>query len=244
MLIGLRLALTERRIAQVRIDRARRCGETRGVSPIPDPLPLFHGTLKPAAEEALSTGFKIVPVGDRMQALADRYGVDYAALAAEVGPFVWQRDRDDRSIYFTTNPRNAASFARRGSEIEYFGRQAIWRLQNSRDGTNDWLWSRLAVEWAKAEVARGEKPVIVRAEVPQAVLPPEKIEGLSRMLEYGPSGQTGYLGEDFLLSPEVASRYAVRLEEVDPCTCWSDGRICDVCRDSERVRGGWDGTYV
>lgn len=211
---------------------------------IPDPLALYHGTLKSAAEAAVDEGFQAPAVRRRLQALADRYGVPYEALAVEVGEFVWQRDRNDPYVHFATNPRLAASYARRGSEIDYFGRQAVWRLQNPTTDEHDPGWSRRAINWARAEVA-AETPALVRVDVPHAELPRESLRRIETMSDIlGERQAAMYRGEEILLLPEVASKYTVSIELVEPCTCWRDGRQCDVCRDHETRPGGWDGTLL
>ena len=211
---------------------------------IPDPLPLYHGTLASAAEAAVASGFKSPNVRNRLKALADRYGVDYDALAVEVGEFVWHRERNDPYVHFATNPRLAASYARRGSEIDHFGLQAVWRLQNPTKGKRDRSWWRHGEDWAKAEVARTHSPALVRVDVPHAELPRERLDRIETKSEIlGDSQATIYAGEEILLLPEVASKYAVSIEPVEPCTCWRDRPKCEVCRDWNFRSGGWNGTF-
>lgn len=210
---------------------------------IPDPLALYHGTTQDAAEAAVASGFRASAVEDRLRALAARYGVDYGALAVEVGEFVWQRQRHDPFVHLATNPRLAASYARRGSEIDHFARQAIWRLQHPTTDKHDPVWGRAGIEWAQAEVARAQVSVVVRVVVPHTELPADKLKTLEKMCELlgGSQGAT-YLGEEVLLLPAVASRYVAGIDEVEPCACWRDGK-CDVCQDWNRRPGGWDGTF-
>jgi hypothetical protein len=71
----------------------------------------------------------------------------------------------------------------------------------------------------------------------------EKLGQIEKMIEnLGDSQGAIYQGEEILLSPEVASKYPARIEPVEPCTCWRDGRPCGVCRDFAEGPGGWNGT--
>lgn len=101
------------------------------------------------------------------------------------------------------------------------------------------------MEWAKAEVARAERPVLVRVDVPLRKLPVDKIKSIVDLNEIlGDSQGVMYKGEEILLLPEIASRYIVGIEPVEPCTCWRDNQICDVCRDYTARPGGWNGTFL
>lgn len=162
----------------------------------------------------------------------------------EVGEFVRQR-ANDLYVHLATNPRLAASYARRGSEIDYFGRQAVWRLQNPTTDEHDPIWSRSAMKWAKNEAAHAELPALVRVEVPHTEVPNEKLRAIEKMNEVvGDRQGTIYRGEEVLLLPGVASKYAVRLEPVEPCTCWQHEGACPVCEDYRARPGGWNGTFL
>jgi hypothetical protein len=219
----------------------------RNAQLVPDPLPLFHGTLRDAARAIVAQGFRVGGVEDRLRAVAEQYDLDYERLAATAGgaswDYAWQRDRD-ASVHFSTNPRYAADFARRGSEIDYYARQAAWALLNPDLIETDPSWSTKAWQWAQAEVARTEEPVVIRLEVPHHELPAEEIESLRRIVLYHDDswGKT-YLGRNFQLPTDVASRYIVGYETVSPCTCWRDGHPCATCRDARERPGGWDGSY-
>jgi hypothetical protein len=93
----------------------------------------------------------------------------------------------------------------------------------------------------KAEVARTELPALVRVEVPHSELPREKLRQIEETSEILGAAHKGV---EILLLPDVATRYTVRIELVEPCTCWRDGRPCDVCRDFGRQPGGWNGTFL
>jgi len=210
---------------------------------LPNPLPLYHGTTEEAAKAVIELGFTSPDVAERLRHLARRYKVAYEALSGEVMEYVWQRDRLDPHVHCATNPRTAADFGRRGSEIDYFARQAIYRLRNPTDDERNPAWHVAAQRWARDEVAQTEQPVIIRLDAPHHELPGDKLESLSHTVELGPMGpEIRYLGAYFLLLPEVASKYITAIEPVARCTCWRDGRRCDVCEDFERFPGGWDGT--
>jgi hypothetical protein len=50
-------------------------------------------------------------------------------------------------------------------------------------------------------------------------LPREKLRGIAKMSEIlGDSQGATYLGEEILLLPDVASKYAARIDLVEPCT--------------------------
>jgi hypothetical protein len=215
------------------------------VTTISDPLPLYHGTTGSSAETVVATGFAAPDVATRLRNLANLYEIDFDTLVTEIGEFVWHRDRHDPHIHFATNPRLAASYARRGSEIDYFARQAIWRLRNPTTDKHDPSWSRRGMEWAKSEVARNELPALVRANVPLAELSAEKVKGIEDVIEVlGESQGPVYHGEEFLLLPDVASKYIFGIELVKPCTCWRDKAPCHPCRDFYQSPGGWNGTFV
>ena len=157
----------------------------------------------------VARGFEPPDVEERLRSLAEHYGIEYEALKNETGEFVWNRHDHDPYVHFATNPRLASSYARRGSEIDHFGRQAIYRLRHPTPDRNKRAWERAAEEWAKAEVTRTRRPAVVEIAVPRDELPSEMLERIARAETKPLEIQRVFLGEEILLSAVSASKWIV-----------------------------------
>ena len=178
--------------------------------PLDDPLPLFHGTSQETAHSVLTHGFREPVVADRLQALASRYDVTVDELAeSKALAYVWHRNCSDLDVSLATSPRLAASYARRGSEINYFGLQTIFGLKVARSGESAKLGHVGAVVWAKAEIARAQLPAVIQLAIPLGQIPEAKVEEIARLADCPPELQQVMNGLEVTLhfrSPAIVPR--------------------------------------
>lgn len=182
-----------------------------------DPVLLFHGTTKSAAEAIVAGGFRPPDVA-WLQRLAEKYGVEYEALAAESSvDYVWHRSKiNDYVVHLSTHREMAAEYARRGSEIDHYGLWAIYFLRHPSSPKKGKGWWRSAQEFAKAEAARIDELALVRLEVPRLELSASNLEKVDHAKRCAELLQDAFIGEVVLLEPDEASRWIAGVEEVTP----------------------------
>jgi hypothetical protein len=111
-----------------------------------DLFPLFHGTSLRAAKRIATNGFEVLDLEKLVSDLETRCGVaPGTAFDNDLGYLQgYARHRVEYGdIYFTTGWRDAAIYARQGSEIEYWALQAISRFfcGDDEDAAAAWVLS-------------------------------------------------------------------------------------------------------
>ena len=195
-------------------------------------ISLYHGTSKAVAERILLEGFQPVDVAQILEALADEFSMDVAAIRSHwaTGFAVSREKREEPWVYFESWIETAASYARRGSEIRHNGLVAIWHLTNrpfdARPANkDDDLAGR---EWAKAQAAKTHTPVVVEVSFPVEQLRPGTVQNF-RDEKLSDRIRKQMFKNYTVAYSKIARDWIVGFREVAPCTCWRDRPLCEAC---------------
>lgn len=189
-------------------------------------LTVFHGTSATAADAIMIMGFEGQDWDHRTRQVASHHGVDPEVLAGALDDFTASR-RDRPYVSVTTNPYVASSYARRGSEVDYFLLQAVYRVQRGiKEGAH---------QWAREMAARAVQPVVVQLEVPWAEMSERIQRRVGHLRDVPPEHRFGARSE-ILLDLPVPTRWIKHCHPVAACRCWEELVCCEVCRQDLELR--------
>jgi hypothetical protein len=133
-------------------------------------LPVFHGTRRSSADSILRQGFRPVPVGAQIAAVAERYNVAVETLSAHLKAHHRFAHLDDRpgTVSLTADPDQAGSWANRAPEATWDALRSAYDLLNPELG-DEWNQSGEGRFWVLAQKLT-DPPVIVAFAAPITAL--------------------------------------------------------------------------